>query len=159
MDDMLSLSPTVAAGGTAATADMTGGELSFTNMQFSLAPSSDEPSQTAPQAPMQDFDLSSFTQDTGGNDLLSLDNFSTLGGDTSNNTADSGVVIPVTTQGDNTAETTTDNIFELGNGSGLDNMDLDLNLGAGGGGESNFDELFFDNNDSMDQFDDAFFGL
>ncbi|KAK8048339.1 hypothetical protein PG994_010069 [Apiospora phragmitis] len=76
-----SMDATMTTGG-AAMADMTGGELNFTNMEFTLAPTpGDGPSQNAPPAPMQDFDLSSFATSTtqnggGGNDLLSLDHFS-----------------------------------------------------------------------------------
>ncbi|KAK7952657.1 uncharacterized protein PG986_008385 [Apiospora aurea] len=73
--------------GGAAMADMTGGELNFTNMEFTLAPTpGDVPSQNAPPAPMQDFDLSSFANSTpqngggGGNELLVLDNFGSAAG-------------------------------------------------------------------------------
>ncbi|KAK7987503.1 hypothetical protein PG989_007818 [Apiospora arundinis] len=75
--------PSAGPTGGAAMADMTGGELNFTNMEFTLAPTPTEaqgapPAPMAPMAPMQDFDLSSFaTQGDGGNDLLSMDSFGT----------------------------------------------------------------------------------
>ncbi|KAI0128808.1 hypothetical protein BJ170DRAFT_347071 [Xylariales sp. AK1849] len=161
MDAMLSLPST----GGAATADMTGGgELNFTNMEFSLAPSSDGPSQNAPPAPMQDFDLSSFTQD-GGNEMLSMDNFHNAGGNSTNAApADAATATPAKGP-ENTAAAGTsqnvDSIYDLGNiGSGND-MDLDLSLGGNAGvNDSTFDDLFFDTNDSdMGQFDNAYFGL
>lgn len=85
-----SAGPTTTGGGGAAMADMTGGELNFTNMEFTLAATpgdgSSQNAPPAPMAPMQDFDLSSFGTATqnggggGGNDLLSLDNFGTSTG-------------------------------------------------------------------------------
>lgn len=141
-------------GGGAATADMSGGsELNFTNMQFSLAPSSDCPSQNAPPAPMQDFDISSFTGQDGGNDIMTLD--VTGGGPAENNTPG-----PNKTQG-TVPDTNNDNFFNLPGGNGVDNMDIDLSLGGTGGADNNnFDDMFFESNDAdMDQFDSAYFGL
>lgn len=90
MDTMMT-TPTASSGpttGGAAMADMTGGELNFTNMEFTLAATpgdgSSQNAPPAPMAPMQDFDLSSFATGAsnggGGNDLLSLDNFGTSTG-------------------------------------------------------------------------------
>ncbi|ORY69920.1 uncharacterized protein BCR38DRAFT_471330 [Pseudomassariella vexata] len=152
----------------AATADM-GGELSFTNMQFSLAPPSDGPSQNAPPAPMQDFDLSSFTNqdnNAGSGEMLSLDDFSNSNGN--GNGPSNGATQPqpqnpaTTTQASNTAETNVEDLFDLGNaGGGGDNMDLDLSLGdMGGASDTNFDSMFIDaDNADMGQFDDAFFDM
>lgn len=84
MDVLMSIPPPSAGPtGGVAMADMTGGELNFTNMEFTLAPTPTE-GQNAPPAPMQDFDLSSFaTQGGGGNDLLAMDSFGTGPGDAS----------------------------------------------------------------------------
>jgi hypothetical protein len=160
MESMINLTTT----GGAPAADMIGGELNFTNMEFTLAPSSDGPSQNAPPAPMQDFDISSFTAQDGGNDLLSMDDFTNAGSDAVN------ITVPTPTPAkapENFAATGTnvDSMYDLGNigsGGGVDNMDLDLDLGGGSGANDNtFDDLFFDTNDAddMGQFDNAYFGL
>lgn len=169
MDAMLSL-PTAEAAGGAAMADMTGGELNFTNMEFSLAPAPEPPSQNAPPAPMADFDLSSFSapQD-GGNDLLSLDNFGPGAGPTNGQAGGATAGTANGTAAGNTAATqppadpnpsASDNVeslFEMGGG---DSMDLDLNLdGAGGMGQSNFDDLFIPNDTDMGEFDDTYFNM
>lgn len=153
LDAMLALPAT----GGAATADMTGGE--FTNMEFSLAPAPEAPSQNAPPAPMQDFDLSSFTTQDGGVDMLSLD---TLHG--GSNPANPPTTA-TTAAPEKPAETTTagdsnmDSMYDLG-GNG-ESMDLDLSLDdTSGVNDSTFDDLFFDNTDAdMEQFDNAYFGL
>ena len=169
MDAMLSLPTTEAAGG-AAMADMTGGELNFTNMEFSLAPATEPPSQNAPPAPMADFDLSSFSgpQDSG-NDLLSLDNFGTGAGTTNGQTTGATDGTANGTTANNTGPTqppadanpsTSDNVDSLFDMGGGDNMDLDLNLDdAGGMGESNFDDLFIANDTDMGEFDETYFNL
>jgi hypothetical protein len=142
--------------GGAATADMTGGE--FTNMEFSLAPAADGPSQNAPPAPMQDFDLSTFTAQDGGVDLLSLDNLP--GGSGQANPVASTTTAAPEKPAETTAvaETNMDSMYDLGNG---ENMDMDLTLDASAVNDSNFDDLFFDDTTDADlgQFDNAFFGL
>ncbi|KAK8041839.1 hypothetical protein PG993_006362 [Apiospora rasikravindrae] len=98
--------------GGAAMADMTSGELNFTNMEFTLAPTpGDGPSQNAPPAPMQDFDLSSFANSTpqngggggGGNDLLVLDNFGSAAGPPPPEANNAGAVAPAPAAPQNTA--------------------------------------------------------
>jgi hypothetical protein len=163
LDNSLEYLPSLPPIGGAPAADMTGGELNFTNMEFTLAPPSDGPSQNAPPAPMQDFDINSFTVQDPGNDMLSMDNFTNAANDLMS-------VVPAPTQikaaGDAAAaEINVDSIYDLGNiggGGGVDNMDLDLDLGDGGGANDNsFDDLFYDANvgDDMGQFDNAYFGL
>ncbi|KAH6654338.1 hypothetical protein BKA67DRAFT_658642 [Truncatella angustata] len=159
LNDMLSLSP---AGG-AATADMTGGELNFTNMEFTLAPPSDGQSQNAPPAPMQDFDLSAFTTQDGEDDLLNLDNLDGGGPSTDPAPADATVGAESKTT-DNTAPATNiDPMYDLSNiGNGnIDAMDLDLNLEVDGeNNDSTFNDLFYEDADTdMGQFNDAYFGL
>lgn len=151
-------------------ADMTGGEFNFTNMEFSLAPATEPPSQNAPPAPMADFDLSSFSapQDSGNN-LLSLDNFGTGAGTTNGQASGAADDTVNGTSGGNSTSTqpsadpnpsasdNVDSLFDMGGG---DSMDLDLNLDdAGGMGESNFDDLFIPNDTDMGEFDETYFNL
>lgn len=160
MESMINLAPT----GGAPAADMTGGELNFTNMEFTLAPSSDGPSQNAPPAPMQDFDISSFTAQDGGNDLLPMDDFTNAGSDAVNTAAPVPAAPAKAPENFAATGTNVDSMYDLGNigsGGGVDNMDLDLDLGGDSGANDNtFDDLFFDTNDAdMGQFDNAYFGL
>jgi hypothetical protein len=167
MDTSLDTAMNLSSTGGAATADMTGGELNFTNMQFSLAPSSDGPiAPPAPMAPMQDFDMSSFTTHPGGNDVLSLGNFTNSGATGAGTATAETISAPIETKEAETAAptgTNVDSMYDLGNsgnGGGVDNMDLDLDLGEGSGVNDNtFDDLFFDNEGDMGQFDAAYFGL
>ncbi|RYP58239.1 hypothetical protein DL770_010471 [Monosporascus sp. CRB-9-2] len=149
-----------------ANAAPSGGELNFTDMQFTLAPSANE-SQNAPPAPMPEFDLTTFAPQDGNNDLLSMENSTANGANGNgnvtaarangtNNTAPSQAAKEATKP-----EGNLDDLFNLDNGSGGgDNMDLDLDLGTGGASDNNFDELFSYTNDAdMGQFDNAYFGL
>ncbi|KAK6077812.1 hypothetical protein SCUP515_04650 [Seiridium cupressi] len=158
LDAMLALPPT----GGAATADMTGGELNFTNMEFTLAPPSDGQSQNAPPAPMQDFDLSSFTAQDGGADLLSMDDMNGANITTNPPLAEAPGTTPGKAADNTTSANNLDSIYDLNNIDGnVDHMDLDLSLGGGGEiNDSTFNDLFYEDNDAgMGQFDEAYFGL
>lgn len=149
------------SGGKPGDANAAGGELNFTDMQFTLAPSANE-SQNAPPAPMPEFDLTTFAPQDGNNDLLSMGNFSADGAN-ANASGANGASNTTRSQAQKEAEkpdANLDDLFNLDNGSGGDNMDLDLDLGTGGATDSNFDELFSYTNDAdMGQFDNAYFGL
>lgn len=129
-----------------ATAGTGNSELTFTHMEFSLAPPPGEP-QGAPPAPMPEFDLATFAPQSGsinasGTNIAS-NNPQQLTNAHSNaddlfNLGDSNVNL-----GDTNGEV--DNMFDLGG--------TDVN-------DSTFDNMFFGTNDSdMAQFDDAYFGL
>jgi hypothetical protein len=160
LDAMLALPPT----GGAATADMGGGELNFTNMEFTLAPPSDGQSQNAPPAPMQEFDMSAFTTQDSGMDQTAVDKTSNTNGSSANaastNTVGATPAKPVENASQSGTQDSMYDLSNIGNGSG-DQMDLDLSLGGGGQvQDSTFDDLFFEDADGgMGQFDDAFFGL
>ncbi|KAK5629575.1 hypothetical protein RRF57_005290 [Xylaria bambusicola] len=139
MDNTLSLPATKATD--EAGIIMGGGEQNFTHMEFSLAPTPNEP-QGAPPAPMPEFDLAGFAPQGGNNN-----------NSTTNNTTGSH-----TMQSSN-ANSNMDDLFNLGDTSGGgDNM---FDLGGGEANDSTFDDLmFFGNNDTdMAQFDDAYFGI
>ncbi|KAI1485901.1 hypothetical protein F5X96DRAFT_289600 [Biscogniauxia mediterranea] len=144
----------------------TGSELTFTDMQFSLAPSNND-SQGAPPAPMPEFEMTTFAPQDGNKELLSMANFSADGtaaqGEGANNANNN-----TNTNTNNTAsqpskgaekpETNLDDLFNLDTANGgSDNM---FDLGSGGVIDSTFDDMFFANNDSDmgGQFDDAYFG-
>lgn len=160
LDAMLALPST----GGAATADMGGGELNFTNMEFTLAPPSDGQSQNAPPAPMQEFDMSAFTTQDSGMDQTAVDKNSNTNGSSANvastNTVGATPAKPVENASQSGTQDSMYDLSNIGNGSG-DQMDLDLSLGGGGQvQDSTFDDLFFEDADGgMGQFDDAFFGL
>ncbi|RYP10486.1 hypothetical protein DL764_000669 [Monosporascus ibericus] len=143
-----------------------GGELNFTDMQFTLAPSANE-SQNAPPAPMPEFDLTTFAPQDGNNNLLSMENSTTHGADGNGNATAAratGTNNAAPSQAPKEAAKPAgnlDDLFNLDNGSGGgDNLDLDLDLGTGGASDNNFDELFSYTNDAdMGQFDNAYFGL
>jgi hypothetical protein len=156
---------TTSTGGNAATADMAGGEFeTFTNMEFSLAPSSSEPLQNAPTAQMQDFGDMVFTaQDES---VPPLEHFTN--GDNASGTAPAGNEAPAatTTHPDqpehlDAPAMNVDEMFDLDNLTSDVNMDLDLDLGDSGAmNDSAFDDMFYEGgNKDMGQFDDAFFGL
>lgn len=159
LDAMLSLPPT----GGVATADMMGGEMNFTNMQFSLAPAPDEPTQTAPPAPMQDFDLSSFSSQDAAADMLSLDNLDAAGASTTQAPVEAAGTTTEKAPENDTSARNLDAMYDLNNvGNGnVDHMDLDLSLGDGGEVHDNtFDDLFFEDADAdMGQFNDAYFNI
>ncbi|KAI0976221.1 hypothetical protein F4678DRAFT_217972 [Xylaria arbuscula] len=138
MDSTLGLPPAGANDGNAAGAG--NGELNFTHMEFSLAPTPSEP-QGAPPAPMPEFDLANFAPQ-GGNNNTATSN------PTGNNPAQPS-------DGDSNM----DDLFDLGdtNGGG----DTMFDLGGGEVNDNTFDDMmFFGNNDSdMAQFDDAYFGI
>lgn len=149
------------SGGKPSDANAAGGELNFTDMQFSLAPSANE-SQNAPPAPMPEFDLTTFAPQDGSNNLLSMSNFSADGANASANTSGPNganhTAPPQAPKEPEKPDTNLDDLFNLpDNGSGGDNMDLDLDLGTGGATDSNFEELF--SYTDMGQFDNAYFGL
>ncbi|KAI1306302.1 hypothetical protein F5Y03DRAFT_354258 [Xylaria venustula] len=138
MDSTLGLPPTGASDGNAA--GVGNGELNFTHMEFSLAPTPNEP-QGAPPAPMPEFDLANFAPQGGNHNTA-----------TSNSTGNNP------TQPSN-GDSNMDDLFDLGdtNGGG----DTMFDLGGGEVNDNTFDDLmFFGNNDSdMAQFDDAYFGI
>ena len=140
------------------------GGLNFTDMQFSLAPSVNgtQKPQNAPPAPMPEFDFTTFAPQGGNNsNAFPVGNFPPEANP--NSTGPNGAPHPPAPQPPNMAgkpDTNLDDLFNLDNGSGADNMDLDLDLGADGAGDSNFDELFsYPNDTDMGQFDNAYFGL
>ncbi|KAI1393394.1 uncharacterized protein F4822DRAFT_423862 [Hypoxylon trugodes] len=121
-----------------------GNTLNFTDMQFSLAPpSNDAPG--APPAPMPEFDLTTFAPQ-GSNDILSLDNSKP-----SNTTA----APQQPKEQDKTDSSNLDDLFNLDSNNGGDNM---FDLGGGGANDSTFDDMmYFDNNDADMSFDEAYF--
>ncbi|KAI1131497.1 hypothetical protein F5Y10DRAFT_233358 [Nemania abortiva] len=143
MDGMPGLQPTGPSDATAGTGNS---ELNFTHMEFSLVPPPSE-SHGAPPAPMPEFDLATFVPQ-GGNMNATPDH--TLGNNPPQNLNGSSNV---------------DDLFNLG--------DTNVNLGDANGGvdmfdlggadvnDSTFDDMMFfgDNDASMEQFDDAYFGL
>ena len=144
------------------------GELNFTDMQFSLAPSVNEPqntqnAQNAPPAPMPEFDLTKFAPQGGNNQGLPIQNFpvdAAASNPPATNGAANAAAAPQASKEAGKPDSNLDDLFNLDNGSGGDNMDLDLDLGTGGATDSNFDELFSYTNDAdMGQFDNAYFGL
>ncbi|RYP11576.1 hypothetical protein DL765_007718 [Monosporascus sp. GIB2] len=149
-----------------ANAAPSGGELNFTDMQFTLAPSVNE-SQNAPPAPMPEFDLTTFAPQDGNNDPPPMENRTAHGVNANGNATAAranGTNNTAPSQAPREAakpEGNLDDLFNLDNGSGGgDNMDLDLDLGTGGASDNNFDELFSYTNDAdMGQFDNAYFGL
>ncbi|KAI4596547.1 hypothetical protein KJ359_005303 [Pestalotiopsis sp. 9143b] len=160
LDAMLALPPTRGA----ATADMTGGELNFTNMEFTLAPPADGQSQIAPPAPMQEFDMSAFTNQNLGSDPTATDKNNNINS-SSINAAPANAAGPTQVKPAENAPPAgnQDSMYDLSNidGGNADQMDLDLSLGGGGEvNDSTFNDLFFEEADGgMGQFDDAFFGL
>ncbi|KAI8952361.1 hypothetical protein F4801DRAFT_541284 [Xylaria longipes] len=116
------------------------GELTFTDMEFSLAPPPGE-SQGAPPAPMPEFDLAAFAPQGGHNNATAV------------NTASNNHTQPSNTSSN------MDDLFNLGDTNGVSDSMFDL--GGGEVNDSTFDDMmFFGNNDSdMAQFDDAYFGL
>ncbi|KAI0400886.1 hypothetical protein F4802DRAFT_583315 [Xylaria palmicola] len=138
MGAMIDLSSTGVGDGAIPTTG--GGELNFTDMEFSLAPPPGEP-QGAPPAPMSEFDLATFAPQ-GGNANVAI-----------GNTAGANPMQP------SNAGSNMDDLFNLDdtNGAG-DNI---FDLGGGEVNDSTFEDMmFFGNNDSdMAQFDDAYFGI
>lgn len=127
---------------------------------------------------MPEFDLTTFAPQNGkSNSLLSMGKFPADGQHVNGNAnahanghpsgtsgANNKPVAPPPPQGPSKEaekpDANLDDLFNLDNGSGGDNMDLDLDLGTGGATDSNFDELFSYTNDAdMGQFDNAYFGL
>ncbi|KAI1505556.1 hypothetical protein F5X99DRAFT_405039 [Biscogniauxia marginata] len=145
LDSMLSLPPSGS-----------GGELNFTDMQFSLAPSNND-SQGAPPAPMPEFDLTTFAPQDGNNELLTMASFSGDGNGTQGEAANSNNTASQPPKEAEKSDTNLDDLFNLDNVSGdNDNM---FDLGSGGVIDSTFDDMFFGNNDSdMGQYDDTYFG-
>ncbi|KAK7908551.1 hypothetical protein PG985_015854 [Apiospora marii] len=156
MDAMMSI-PVASSGpttGGAAMADMTGGELNFTNMEFTLAATpgdgSSQNAPPAPMAPMQDFDLSSFATGApnggGGNDLLSLDNFGTSAGPpppdasagatagSAGNTNNNNITVPLNTAPPAPTQATSNTAATGGGGPAAGDMSVDSS--------ANIDSLF-----------------
>jgi hypothetical protein len=157
-DAMMGLSSTDVA----ATADMTGGELNFTNMEFTLAPPTDGQPQNAPPAPMQEFDMSSFTTQDAGPDLLSTD-VNAVGSLANPTAADATGATPGKVAEITASTSNQDSMYDLSNldTGNIDQMDLDLTLGEGGeANDSTFNDLFYEDTEGdMGQFNEAFFGL
>ncbi|KAJ9152117.1 hypothetical protein NKR23_g2802 [Pleurostoma richardsiae] len=160
-------------------------ELNFTDMMFSLAPSSDSQTQAQPQTqtqgqtqtpiPDQSIDLSTFgSVDTN---MLSLHN--NPGASSTSQAAVAPMdaapaateaAPPVATAPEEASkkapEADMDDLFNLDGGS-MDNYSMDMDLGGGDPGNSNFDEMFYAdgpadsdmNSLGEGRFDDAFFGL
>jgi hypothetical protein len=138
-------------------------ELNFTDMQFSLAPTND--SQNQGQSQQSDFDLATFAPSDGG--ILLLDSLLPPSSDiqqaelplnqtppegSSSEAADGKAVKP--------EPSNVDDMYDLDAGPAVDDMNLDFDLGVGGDAEeSNFENLFFDNQMEHGEFDEQFFGL
>ncbi|KAI5922144.1 hypothetical protein F4810DRAFT_674744 [Camillea tinctor] len=135
-----------------------GSELTFTDMQFSLAPSNNDSQGAggagAPPAPMPEFDLTTFAPQDGNNELLSMANFNADGSAAQGEGANSAnnKNNNTTSQPPKDAEKQEGNLDDLFNlDTATDNMfDLDGPL----------DDMYFGNNDADmgGQFDDAYFG-
>jgi hypothetical protein len=147
MDSMLG--PPSTGPGDGPTAGSGNGEMHFTDMQFSLAPSLSE-SQGAPPAPMPEFDLATFAPQGGNNNNAAA---------TAGITASSNSVEPPNADPTPNPKSSMDEIFNLDDSNG--GSDSMFDLGGGEVNDSTFDDMmFFGNNDSdMAQFDDAYFGL
>lgn len=128
-----------------------GNALHFTDMQFSLAPSTAEAPPGAPPAPMPEFDLTTFAPQDSNNA----------------GTASASAVAAATTapqqqqqqqqqpKEEDKADTNLDDLFNLD--ANNDEMDSMFDLG---GGVNTFNDMFFDNstnNDDDMQFDEQFF--
>lgn len=124
-------------------------ELNFTDMEFSLAPPLGEP-KGAPPAPMPQFDLATFAPQNGNPNATT----SNAGGNAGGNVAANN-----TTQPPNPGSNM-DDLFNLGDNGSNDNM---FGLGGAEANDNTFDDMMFfgnENNDNdMDQFDDAYFGI
>lgn len=159
-------------------ATMSNDELNFTDMMFSLAPSSDSQAQGQSQNQSHDLDLTNFGN---ADNLLSLDGLDTgLATNTIGGTGTAADAAPVAQMdlpqldmaGDlsgaaaakkpeKVTETSLDDFFNLDGNTSMDNIDLDLDL-DGAGDNTNFDDLFFagDDTDMGGLGDaDAYFGL
>ncbi|OTB00117.1 hypothetical protein M426DRAFT_26849 [Hypoxylon sp. CI-4A] len=124
--------------------------LNFTDMQFSLAPSNNE-TQGAPPAPMPEFDMTAFAPQDAGKDASKPNNAS--GQNTTATTSQQQQ--PPPPKEPEKADTNLDDLFNLDNNNGTDNM---FDLGSGGVNDSTFDDMMFFNNDSdMGQFDENYF--
>ncbi|KAI1155040.1 hypothetical protein F4825DRAFT_109864 [Nemania diffusa] len=142
VDDMSSLPYAVANVGTIPSDGS--GELTFTHMEFSLAPPPSEP-QGAPPAPMPEFDLATFAPQSNTNATT----------DIPENNAPQPLNLT----------SNVDDLFSLGDTNvnlGDNNGSVDMfDLGGADVNDSTFEDMmFFGNNDTdMAQFDDAYFGL
>ncbi|KAI1761465.1 hypothetical protein GGR53DRAFT_505601 [Hypoxylon sp. FL1150] len=133
-----------------------GNALHFTDMQFSLAPSTtDAPG--APPAPMPEFDQATFAPQDNSSDMMSLDS-RPQNNNNARTASTSAAAAPQQQQPkeqDSTADTNLDDLFNLDTNS--DEMDSMFDLG---GGVNTFNDMFFDNNTNNDddmQFDEQFF--
>ncbi|KAI1106247.1 hypothetical protein F4804DRAFT_301282 [Jackrogersella minutella] len=141
--------PHTAGGETSATGGNNG--LKFTDLQFSLAPSTTE-APGAPPAPMPEFDLTTFApQDTGNG--MPLNN--SRPGNAASGQSAAAAAPQQQPKAEDKPDTNLDDLFNLDTGNGADGM---FDLGGGGGNDSTFDDMmYFDNNDSEMQLDEAYF--
>ncbi|KAL7626342.1 hypothetical protein AAE478_003114 [Parahypoxylon ruwenzoriense] len=156
LNTTLSIPPNL-AGGNTNTAGR-GNALSFTDMQFSLAPSNGE-APGAPPAPMPEFDMTTFAPQDGGNGVISHN--PRLGNENAGNTTTGGQTPSTAPQQQqkeqDKSDTNLDDLFNLDNtNGGTDSM---FDLGGSGVNDSTFDDMmYFDSNDTdMTQFDETYF--
>lgn len=139
----------------------------FTDMQFDLAPSNDDPqSQQTTQEPS--FDITTFAPAGGNDDMLDLDSFlpTSLDEQTSQPvTTSQGASNEAQDKAEKPAEGTDSAFTDLYNpdGSPADGMDFDFGL-DGAMGEETFNDLIQDRDDTYDtmehgEFDATYFGL
>ncbi|KAI8962472.1 hypothetical protein F5Y11DRAFT_347456 [Daldinia sp. FL1419] len=131
-----------------------GSTLGFTDMQFSLAPPSNEAS-GAPPAPMPEFDLTSFTTQGVSNDA-SLDPSKANGADVGAvaGAGQNNTTVPQQQPGeDDKISTSFDDLFNLDNTNG--GMGSMFDLGGGGGNDSTFNDVFYEDTDLV-QLDEDF---
>ncbi|KAI1777949.1 hypothetical protein F4818DRAFT_408520 [Hypoxylon cercidicola] len=141
-----------AAGGDAGSSG--GNALHFTDMQFSLAPSTAE-AQGAPPAPMPEFDLTTFAPQDGSHDMMSLDSRPNNNNNAGAASASTAAAPQQQPQQQDKSDTNLDDLFNLD--ANNDEMDSMFDLG---GGVNTFNDMFFDNstnNDDDMQFDEQFF--
>ncbi|KAL7893981.1 hypothetical protein HDV63DRAFT_163103 [Trichoderma sp. SZMC 28014] len=151
--------------------------MNFTNMEFTLAPPSNEASGQTNTSKEPFFDLTTFAPADGGDELLNLNNLlpdQTSAGNNNNNNKQpsiSAAAHSISIPNANAAPKAEEQKFDanlntefFGNESGAaDGMDFDFSLG--GSGDDTFDDLMnnrdsnFELMDAGGDFDSAFFGL
>lgn len=141
----------------------TGPENIFTDMTFSLAPPAAE-AQTANNAHLGDIDLTAL----GNGDLGNLGNLGISGfpgggggdgGGGGNGAPDADMDLGELDNHETAMATANAKLFDMGP-SLLDNMDIDYDLGGDNGDNSNFNDMYFnDDNMASGEFDTTYFGI
>jgi hypothetical protein len=151
--------------------------MNFTNMEFTLAPATNEASGQASSSKEPFFDLTTFAPADGGDELLNLNNLlpdqpsASNGNNNNNQPSISAAAHSISIPNANAPVKVEDQKFDanlntefFGNDSGAaDGMDFDFSLG--GSGDDTFDDLMnnrdsnFELMDAGGDFDSAFFGL